>query len=127
MHMGKLSATFPTAITFAFTGIAVAYFVARFLVRRKFSSLAIVFMSTGWAVCAAVMNGTIDRAYFNVVEIIGMLVSFFLVVSLFSVEFWQDYRRTLDERAHAEEEDRRLRERGKEDAIQRRPRRTDVP
>lgn len=109
--MEKLNPSFPTVVTIALSCLAVFYFLMRFVIRKNLVSLALVFMGSGWSVCALVMNGYIPRRFYDFVCYLGMLVSLFLVTSLLMVEFWEDYRRDLAQRKHDERLDRELRER----------------
>ena len=113
--MESLRPTLATFLTLALSSIAVCYFFARFCVRRNIVSLALMFMVSGWGVCAMIVSGDIKRENYDVVGVLGVVVSIFLLVSLFMIEFWEDYRRSVRKNRWREEQDEEARRAAEEE------------
>lgn len=84
--MTMRSATVLTFLTFALSIVVGAYFLLRYVLARKMTSLALVPMSWGWSVASALLNGDVPRDAYPAVRLLGALVMFATVLAILRVE-----------------------------------------
>ncbi len=78
--------TVKALLVFSLTAYACLYFGWRFLRHRRITSLALVFMVSGWATLTGVLLGYITRQHYGWVSWTAVCVAAFMVVAIVRVE-----------------------------------------
>jgi hypothetical protein len=85
---------FTTIASCVLCGYAAIYFLVRYIRLRKPVSLAMLTMSPGWAIVAAILNGHIRApTLIDVLRGVSVWVSFLLVAAILSQHQREGYRR----------------------------------
>lgn len=85
--------TMSALITFVLTGYAAGYFLLRFIRFKKFVSLALVLMVSGWACCMAILMNYITRSHYGAVRTASVVVTVLMVFAILWVENRSEYTR----------------------------------